>query len=116
MAVLTREQILARKVGSENGLNVEEVPLGDGSGSVVVRGLTRAEGHRVGKLEADGNTFEMEALALHLALVDPAMSLDDVRDWLTADASGFIQPVVSAVQRLSGNAPGAGKEATKSVP
>lgn len=108
MAVLTREQILARKIAGKT----EIVDLGDGS-EVVVRGLTRAEAGRVGKIEDEQ---EVECMALHLALVEPTMSIDDVRTWQEQDESGVIQRVVDEVQRLSGTAPGQGKDATKSVP
>jgi hypothetical protein len=108
MAVLTREQLLARKVAGKT----EIVDLGDGS-EVVVRGLTRGEAGRVGKIEDEQ---EVEVTALHLALVEPAMSLDDIRAWQEQDESGVIQRVVDAVQRLSGTAPGQAKDATKSVP
>lgn len=108
MAVLSREQILARKVAGKT----EEVDLGDG-GSVVVRGLTRAEAGRVGKIDDEQ---EVECTALHLALVEPALSMDDVRAWQESDDSGTIQRVVDVVQRLSGTAPGQAKDATKSVP
>lgn len=107
MAVLTREQILARKVAGK----VETVEL-DG-GDVLVRGLTRGEASACGKLD---DQDELEALALHLGLVDPALSLEDVRAWRDKDASGEIQNVVDKIQFMSGTAPGQGKDATKSVP
>lgn len=106
MAVLSREQILARKVAGK----VEPVELSDGE--VVVRGLSRGEASAVGKLD---DQDEVECLALHLGLVDPVMSVDDVRLWRAQDESGEIQKVVDVIQRMSGTAPGQGKDATKSV-
>lgn len=106
MAVLSREQILARRVAGR----VETVEL-DG-GEVVVRGLSRGEASACGKLE---DPDEVEALALHYGLVDPALSLEDARAWREQDESGELQKVVDEIQRLSGTAPGQGKDATKSV-
>lgn len=106
MAVLSREQILARKVAG----HTETVPLGDGE--VVVRGLSRREASECGKLD---DQDEVEALALHFGLVDPALSVDDVRTWREQDESGELQKVVDKIQSLSGSAPGQGKDATKSV-
>jgi len=107
MAVLSREQILARKVAGRT----ETVEL-DG-GEVVVRGLSRGEASACGKLDAQD---DVEALALHYGLVDPALSEEDARAWRDQDESGELQKVVDAIQRLSGTAPGQGKDATKSVP
>jgi len=109
MAVLTREQILARKVAGVT----EEVDLGDGS-SVIVRGLSRREASETSKVDDDFE--EVEILALHYGLVDPPLSVDDVRAWRAGDQSENVQKVVSVIQRLSGSAPGQGKDATKSVP
>lgn len=107
MAVLTREQVLARKVAGRT----ETVEL-DG-GEVVVRGLSRGEASVCGKLD---DQDDVEAMALHLGLVEPALSLEDATAWREQDESGEIQKVVDAIQRLSGTAPGQGKDATKSVP
>lgn len=107
MAILTREQILARKLGAE------PVKLGDGSGEVLVRGLSRQESHAIGKLE---DNAEREVQSLAAGLVDPAMSADDCRAWMGNDSFGALQPVVQRIMELSGMAPGQGKDATKSVP
>lgn len=108
MAVLTREQILARKVAGD----VETVDLGDGS-EVVVRGLTRGEASKTSGIE---DFEEIEILAVSMGLVDPPMTPDDVRAWREQDQSGAIDNVVTTIQRLSGSAPGQAKDATKSVP
>lgn len=108
MAVLTREQILARKVAGRTEL----VPLSGGD-EVEVRGLSRGEASECGKID---DQDDVECLALHYGLVNPALSVDEVRAWRKSDESGEVQKVVDAVQRLSGTAPGQGKDATKSVP
>lgn len=107
MALLSREQILARKVAGKT----EVVPLSDGA-EVEVRGLTRGEATETSKLD---DNEEIEILALSFGLVTPHLTPADVREWRNADGSGDVQTVVEAIQRLSGSAPGQGKEATKSV-
>lgn len=101
---LTRDQILARKAGHE------QVPLG--TGFVVVRGMTRKEAHR--SRECDGEE-EAEIFGVATCLVDPKMSIEDVRAWFEGDASGEVQPIVERILQLSGMMEGQGKEATKSV-
>ena len=106
MAVLSREQILATKLGREH------VDVGD-QGQVVVRGLTRSEAHEMKDIE--GNA-EREVRTLSLGLVEPALSEDDVRAWMAAATFGSLQPVLERIMSLSGMLEGQGKEATKSVP
>lgn len=101
---LTRAQILARKSGHE------EVPIGDGV--VVVRGMTRAEGHASRRIDSDE---EREIWGVARCLVDPQMSEDDVREWFAAAPSGEVQPIVERILQLSGMMDGQAKEATKSV-
>lgn len=79
--------------------NRREVTLPSG-GSVVVRGLTRAEalgvnGQEMGALEA-------ERVLLALAMVEPSMSEDEVSAWQAAVSAGELQPLVDAVLELSG--------------
>src|SRR5215467_2380523 len=105
---LTRQEILNRKVGQE------EITLSDGS-TVLVRGLTRGEGHTVNKLD---NTREQEVFALSHCMIDPKLSAEEVADWIDRDAGGELsdfQRIVQAIQRLSLNVKGDQKEATKSV-
>lgn len=105
MAVLSRDQILARKMGRE------PVELGDGQ--VLVRGLTRAEAHAMKELDEN---YEREVRTLVLGLVEPELDEDDVRAWLAGDTFGAIQPVLERIMSLSGMLEGQGKAATKSVP
>lgn len=106
MAVLSRDQILARKMGHEL------VDLGDGD-QVKVRGLTRAEAHEMKEIETNP---EREVRTLVLGLVEPELTEDDVRAWLAGDTFGAIQPVLERIMSLSGMLEGQGKAATKSVP
>ena len=109
MAVLSRAEILARKVHG----NTEHVDLGNGD-EVVVRGLTRGESHELTKRQEDFVFVEIQALAW--GIVEPAMTFDDVLAWCNGDESGVVQKVVNKIQQMSGSEPGQGKEATKSLP
>jgi hypothetical protein len=60
-------------------------------------------------------TFQAEVIALSAGLLEPPMTREDVAAWLDRDQSGVFQPIIEAIQRLSGNEAGAGKEYTKSV-
>lgn len=108
MAVLTREEILARKLGRR------AVDLPDGSGTVVVRALTRNEAIRVGDLKDDIDA--KDNLMIHLGLVEPAMSLDDVAAWALADDAGTLSVISEAIAELSNMTKGSAKAVTKSVP
>lgn len=110
MPALSRTEILARKVhGRTERL---PFPTPDSDDYLVVRGLSRGEAQEtVGKSVA-----ELEALIVWHGMVEPNdMSLDDVRAWMANDESGAFEPVIETINRLSGNAPGQGKEYTKSV-
>lgn len=67
---------------------------------VRVRGLTRAEALRVVGQEMTAAESERKLLAL--ALVDPVMTEDDVRQWQKVAPAGELQPVEEAIRRLSG--------------
>ncbi len=108
MAVLSRDEILARKVHGRT----EHVELADGS-EVVVRGMTRGEASETSRME---DFEDVEIYALACAMIEPKLTPDEVRLWRSQDESGEIQKVVDVIQRLSGTKEGEGKEATKSVP
>lgn len=106
--ILSREEILARKLYGRT----ERVPIGDDGGYVVVRGLTRAEAQEtVGK-----PVPELEAMIVQMGMLEPALSMDDVFEWMASDESGVFEPIISMINTLSGNEAGAGKRYTKSVP
>lgn len=113
MALLTREQILARKVAGKT----EVVELDDGD-EVEVRGITRGEAAEIGKIDpelVENMDTESEILALHFGLVNPALTVEDVRVWYKQDKNGSLQKAIEMIRYLSGQADGQGKEATKSV-
>lgn len=105
---LTRDQIMQRKIGQL------EVELADGS-TVLVRGLTRGEGHKVNQMK---DTRAQEVFALSRCMLDPSMSPEEISEWIDRDAGGEFsdfQTIVEAIQKLSLNVKGDQKEATKSV-
>lgn len=89
-----------------------EVDLPSLGGSVKVRGLTRAEALRVQGKQMD--SLEAERRLLHLAMVDPLMSEEEVRQWQHVAPAGELQPISDAILRLSGMTADAVKEAVKS--
>jgi hypothetical protein len=106
MAALTREQILNRKIGRDT------VPLADGSGEVVIRALTRNEALQVRDQES---TADRDNLVLHLGLVEPALTLEDVAAWADSDSAGVLADLSERIGRLSGMMADSGKEAYKST-
>jgi len=83
-----------------------------GVGTVRVRGLTRAEIIEISKGANDGR--DMEPLSLSLALVDPELTEDEVRQLMSVATFGEIETLNTAVNELSGIAGRADKEAYKS--
>lgn len=107
MAQLTREEILARKVGHD------VVPLLDGSGTVKIRGLSRNEGIAIAQAD---DLEEKDNLMISFGLVDPAMTLDDVRAWGAADDAGTLSDLSERIAHLSRMTKTSAKEVTKSTP
>lgn len=106
MSVLTRDQILARKLGQET------VSLADGSGEVVIRALTRNEALAV--RDAEG-TAGRDNLVLHYGVVEPALTMADVEAWVDQDAAGVLADLSERIGRLSGMTADSGKAAYKSA-
>lgn len=80
-------------------------------GTVRVRGLSRLEAMDV---QQAGGPQVIERRMLALAMVDPKLTEDEVRQWQNASPASEIEPVTDAIARLSGLAPGADKETYKS--
>lgn len=91
----------------------EDVEL-PGVGTVRVRALTRAEVIEIGKGVNDGK--DMEPYSLSLAMVDPQLTEDEVRQWTQVATFGELEKLNHVVNRLSGIAGRADKEAYKSPP
>lgn len=105
-ARLTREQILTRKIGGE----VVTLPSG---GTVKVRGLTRNQAQQV---QDAPEGIDRDSMMIHLGLVDPELSAEDVVAWFDVAPAGDVLAIAREVSRLSGMLEGQGKQATKSVP
>lgn len=106
MANLTREEILARKVGKGTAT------LPDGS-TVAIRALTRDEVLEM--QQGDRSLAERDNYIVATGLTDPQLSEDDVAAWAAAGGAGDLVAVSDAIAELSGLKPGAGKVATKSA-
>ena len=85
-----------------------------GVGTVRVRGLTRAEVIEIGKGANDGR--DMEPYSLSLAMVDPKLTEDEVRQWIAVATFGELEQLNHRINELSGIAGRADKEAYKSLP
>ena len=104
---LTREQILARKLGKGTAT------LPDGS-TVAIRALTRDEVLEV--QNGDRPLAERDNYIIAAGMTDPKLSVEDVAAWAAEADAGDLVAVSDAIAELSGLKPGARKEATKSVP
>jgi hypothetical protein len=100
MGNLTREAILARKLGHD----VVELP--DGSGTVEVRALNRREAMHISGIE---DHYERDVYLIASGMVDPAMTEEDVRAWGAEDDTGTLERVSYRIGELSGMVEGAGK-------
>lgn len=86
----------------------------EGVGTVRIRALTREEMLNIGA-GAELPAVEFERKMLALAMVDPALSEDEVAQWQRASPAGEMAPILEAVNELSGIRQNAAKEAYKSV-
>jgi hypothetical protein len=99
MANLTREQILARRLGRD------VVEIGDGE-TVEVRGLNRHEAIAAGEID---DKTERDAYITATGMVDPKMTIEDVKTWGEQDAGGILERVSLRIGELSRMVEGAGK-------
>jgi hypothetical protein len=82
-------------------------------GTVTVRALSRAEVDRV--FGGEGPTRdEREIQFLALGIVEPALTEQDVAEWLNAASYAEVELVSAAIAKLSGIAVDSAKGATKS--
>lgn len=102
------DKLLGARAATASGMPESDVPLPGGIGTVRVRALTRRE---VGEVkEADGS-LEIECAMLSFALVDPAMTPDQVAAWQAVALAGELEPVVQRVQEMSALLAGSSKSA-----
>lgn len=91
----------------------EEIAI-EGVGVVTIRGLSRMELLLCGK-HSDEGPLIMERHMLAYAMVDPALTLEEVAKWQEISAAGEIGPIVTRINVLSGISQDSAKEAYKSV-
>ena len=77
---------------------------------VRVRGLTRAEAHKMNKIEG---AHETERFALARGLVIPKLNEPQVEAWLNAALAGDLNPAAEMIQTLSGMDDGSEKQAVR---
>lgn len=82
-------------------------------GTVKVRGMSRAETLECQKVAGDAGALERKAL--FFALVDPKLSEDEAAEWYDSATFAELEPVLLAIQELSGIAEGAGKSGVQGV-
>lgn len=100
---IDRDQLLAHaRVLPEHDV---ETP----AGTVRVRALSRAEVLSLAPLAGDAQEIEVRVVAW--GLIDPALSVDEVRDWQKATTGEAITAISDAVAKLSGMGPDAQSEA-----
>lgn len=83
-----------------------------GVGTVRVRGLTRGEIIEISK--GVDVARDMEPHSLSLAMLDPQLTEDEVRQWIAVAPFGEIETLTQVVNELSGIKGRADKEAYKS--
>lgn len=104
MTHLTREQILARKIGKGT------VTLEDGE-TVAVRGVSHAQVVEGQERFEKGN--DRVAWLLHCALVDPEMTYEECLLWTEQDGPGDIDRIMDEVRAMSRMGEGAGKSGVR---
>lgn len=105
MSHLTREQILARKLGKGTAT------LPDGS-TVAIRAVTVDE---VEDAEASSDSrAERRNRIVALGMTDPKLTVEEVAAWAATGNAGDLVAVQEQIAEMSGLKPTSGKEATKS--
>lgn len=102
MAMLTREQILARKKGERT------VELPDGS-EVRIRALTRDEVLQADKMAEEDDHAGRDDYIIATALVEPALTIEDVKAWGATAPAGDLVTITEAIAEESGLKQGAPK-------
>jgi hypothetical protein len=103
--VTDRAALLARRIG-EGDHEIE------GVGTVRFRGLSRAE---VLALQQVTDPAAADRQMVAWALVDPALSVEDVKTWQENSAAHEIEGLTLAIAELSKMGPGAAKSGVSSV-
>lgn len=101
MAVLTRDQILARKT---TGRPAKPYVLPDGS-TIMVRGLSHGQAMEA-RVDDIGDRYD---LMLHYGMAGPVLSVEEVQAWRAEEDAGVIEGIVERIMIMSGLNEGAGK-------
>jgi hypothetical protein len=101
---LSKEDLLKARFG------VEEVEV-PGVGTVKVRSLSRAQAMSLRDIEM--TVAESEQKLLNWAMVEPELSIADVKVWQENSPAGELQPITEAILRLSGMENSAPKQAMR---
>jgi phosphoribosylformylglycinamidine (FGAM) synthase-like enzyme len=111
MAAVNKEALFKPRL-SEETFEIE------GLGEVRIRSLSRSEMLKIRNKRQEGalEVVEMERLLLSTALVEPALTEDEVRQWQDASAAGELEPITRAIMRISGLEDAAPKDAVKRFP
>jgi hypothetical protein len=103
-AAVSKEALLAAR-----GLGTESVDVPD-VGTVVVRGLSRAEVVALASVGPDA----MEIRTIAAGMVEPSLTYEEVEAWRKEASSDVIRPISDAILTLSGLAEGSRHEAERS--
>ena len=104
--MIDKSALLARRLGEGD----HEI---QGVGTVRIRGLSRAE---LLELQAlDGGALVTDRRMVSLALVDPALTEDEVKAWQENSHAGEIEQLTLAIAELSGIGVGAPKSGVPGV-
>lgn len=93
-------------------LNEADVDV-PGLGTVRIRALSRGEALELRKLE---DLEEIEQRIIAAAMVDPALTLEDVARWAACSPASELEIVSEAIARLSGLDKGAERAAVSTFP
>lgn len=97
-AYLTRDELLERlRPRTEE----YEVPAVVGGGVIVLRALTAKEGMDNLQLQKGESEIDRVKRLIHMAIVEPALTLDDIAE-LDSCTAGFIQQIGDRILSLSG--------------
>lgn len=99
MGYIDRDALLARRLETSTGFPEADVEV-PGIGTVRVRGLSRFEVLHI--QQTKGGPAAVEVVTVHLGLVEPKLSEDEVKKWQRVSVASELEPITEAIGRLSG--------------
>lgn len=106
MAAIDKEALFKPRL-PEQAVDIPDV------GEVRIRALSRSEVLAFRKRQLGDDVAAMERAMIAAALVQPALTEDEVGQWQAASAAGELEPLTNAIAELSGMDKAATKEAIK---